>query len=111
MTNTHISDAIIDGDLKRMISLIDSGLDFHENNEGALRLAILKSNVEIVEYLINKGANINVMNGAPLRLAAHCHNSKIINLILEKSNFFTALNYLTSVGLIETANSIDIFDD
>lgn len=97
--------------MKQVISLIDSGYDFHENNESALRLTILKGNVEIFEYLIDKGANVNVLRGAPLRLAGHCGNQKIINLIIEKSDLMSTLNYFTSVGLIETGNSLDDFDD
>lgn len=71
MSLQDLYDACISGDLETVQDLVEiSGVNFHAEQENALRLAVINNHVDIVEYLVEQGANIEVWRASPLRRAA-----------------------------------------
>ena len=60
----------------------DIGVNFHYEDEAAMRHATANGNIEIVKYLLSKGADPSVNNNRPLRIAKENGKDEIYNLML-----------------------------
>lgn len=88
--NTDLHKAILRGDIKTVITLIDGGAGVNAPNDSGktpLHLAVLNNNLEIVTLLISKGANVNSKDKydkTPLDLAnsRYYKNQYIINFLI-----------------------------
>ncbi len=81
----RLAGAAANGNMARVIELLDSGADINENAPHwgtALDAAALEGHTEIVRLLLTRGADSNV--GCPLGAATVRHNVEIINILLSQ---------------------------
>jgi ankyrin repeat protein len=80
------------GDIKEVKRLVEQGVDFHSNNEEALRWAAFRGHLEIVKYLIEKGADVHGQNDLALKWAAAEGHLEVVRCLVEHGadihNFF-----------------------
>mgnify|MGYP000241026532 CR=1 FL=1 len=85
----RILTSIYSNDKRRLINLLDSGIDINiEDKDGRTPLiyGTIENNDELVRILIEKGSNVNKQdsNGlAPLHFAVQKYNIAIANILIE----------------------------
>lgn len=73
-----------DGDLNKVIVLLEHGANIHADDDKALRLAAENGHLEVVEHLVEHGANVHAKNNEALIGAASNDHWKLVKFLLEK---------------------------
>lgn len=60
------------------------GVDIHEDDEQALRIASQAGNLELVKYLVERGADIHALFEGALRFAAERGHQHVVDYLLSK---------------------------
>lgn len=81
---TPLMEAIRNNSFEKVKKLIEEGHDIHESDEGAIFVACVVNNKEILEYLIDNGANVHFNYGQLLGCAAAHGHHDMINFLLDK---------------------------
>ena len=86
--NTQLLKGIAEGNLKRVIELLEMGADIEANDNGntALHIAVIYKDLEIMRELLRRGADIEATNNngcTALFLARVYKNVKVIKELLE----------------------------
>jgi|GEM_PF-1727116 hypothetical protein len=86
--NTSLHQAILSGDERSAVILLDKGADPDIRNDlglSSLHLAVLRNNRAIVSLLLKKGANVNLTGNSgysPLHIASELNGLEIARLLL-----------------------------
>jgi hypothetical protein len=65
------------------LSCDDAGFDLHSHDDGALRAAVVRNDIERVKVLIKAGANVRVRDDTPLRWATVHNNVDMVKALLD----------------------------
>jgi ankyrin repeat protein len=114
------------GDLAKLKSLMEGGVDIHAQRERALYIAVAADQKPIVQFLIKHGANVDVAqktggditekNRYPLQAAVLDNNVTMVQLLLDAgaqaSNALKESEHLVSMksGLVEGSKEQRILD-
>lgn len=79
--NEQLYGACQRGDLKDVVKLVDSGADPRFLNDGAVCLAALNGNLEIVEYLVSLGCDVMCHDGLALKWASEHKHFKVLKFL------------------------------
>jgi ankyrin repeat protein len=96
--NRQLINAVKEGNLKKVIDLLENGADVNaKNNDGytALMTASREGHKEIVELLIKNGADVNVKNndgGTALMYASSKGHKEIVELLIKNGADVNAKN-------------------
>ena len=112
VTATPLHEAVLSGDAARVQALITPNLKINERDSSgvaAIHLAVLESNIELIEILINNGADVNIaVNSSRTESRFHAHLHEFTPLHIAANFHFTAnLNSFEMAGLL-IANGADV---
>ena len=115
--NMDLHDAVKEGDLERVKSLVEQGVDkdmVGDHGLTSLNLASWKNHLLVVQYLIEQGASLDKADNTgqtSLSGAAHCGHLELTRYLLEQgadrdkadNDGMTPLHFAAQHGHLETA--------
>lgn len=75
--------AVLRSDMELIKRLLENSADVHVLNEWPLRHAIMCSDLRMIKLLLESGADINCSNGMPLFVAVDFGNVEMVDLLLD----------------------------
>lgn len=84
--------------------LLDYGANVHADNDSALREAVVNYNFEMVKFLVEHGADIHAKNDSALRSGVEDGEYEIVKFLLESGANISALNNKALVGAIQSGS-------
>jgi hypothetical protein len=80
----ELIDAAEEGDLDLVMELLEAGADIHEDDDGALRVAVQEGHLDVIELLLDSGADIHAEDDLILIYAVQEGHLDVIKLLLDR---------------------------